>query len=93
MSYALRKLHGGCYAVNLCLAPDLVAFAKTQWRAQGFADIRAYLNCVLNTALFNETVAELPPTLVAAFDELDDDIPFDAVPLPTSPRVNKTSRK
>lgn len=93
MSHTLRKLDGGGYAVNLCLAPDLVAFAETQWRAQGFADIEAYLNCVLNTALFNETVADPPPPLVAAFDELDDDIPFDALPLPTTPRVTKPSRR
>jgi len=93
MSHGLRKLEGGGYAVNLCLAPDLVAFADTQWRGQGFADIEAYLNCVLNTALFNEMEADPPPPLIAAFDEQDDDIPFDQVPLPTHPRVTKPSSR
>lgn len=93
MSHALRKLEGGGYAVKLCLAPDLVAFADTQWRGRGFADIEAYLNCVLNTALFNEEAAGPPPPLVAAFDEQDDDIPFDPAPLPTHPRVTKPSRR
>ena len=89
MSDGLRKLEGGCYAVNLCLAPDLVAFAETRWREQGFAGVGAYLNCVLNTALFNEMETDPPPPLVASFDEMDDDIPFDVSPLPTIPRVTK----
>lgn len=93
MSHGLRKLEGGGYAVKLCLAPDLVAFAETQWRGQGFANIEGYLNCVLNTALFFDMEADPPPPVVAAFDEQDDDIPFDAVPLPTFPRVTKPSRK
>lgn len=91
MAHKLRKLDGGCYAVKLCLAPDLVAFADTQWRGQGFPDIKAYLNCVLNTALFFDMEEDPPPPAMAAFDELDDDIPFDVVPLPTSPQVTKPS--
>lgn len=91
MSHGLRKLQGGGYAVKLCLAPDLVAFADTQWRGQGFADIQAYLNCVLNTAMFHEMEGDPPLPLVVAFDEHDDDIPFDVVPLPTSPQVTKPS--
>ena len=86
MSRALRRLDGGYYAVKLCLAPDLVAFAETQWRGQGFASIQGYLNCVLNTALFFDMESDPPPSVVAAFGEQDDDIPFDVVPLPTSPR-------
>jgi len=89
----LRKLPGGCFAVTLCLAPDLVTFAKTQWREQGFGDIDAYLNCILNTALFNEENADPPPPIRAAFDEQDDDIPFDPIPLPTSPRATKPSSR
>ena len=80
MSRALRALDGGYYAVKLCLAPDLVAFADTHWRGQGFANIAGYLNCVLNTALFHEMEADPPPPLIAAFDEQDDDIPFDPIP-------------
>ena len=91
MSHCLRKLEGGGYAVKLCLAPDLVAFAETQWRGQGFANIEGYLNCVLNTALFFDMESDSPPPLFAAFDEQDDDIPFGVNPLPTTPRV--TSRK
>ena len=93
MSHTLRKLDGGCYAVSLCLAPDLVAFAETQWRGQGFADIEGYLNCVLNTALFFGMESDTPPPLLAAFDEQDDDIPFGVNPLPTTPRVTKPPRK
>lgn len=93
MSHGLRKLEGGGYAVKLCLGQDLVAFAETQWRGQGFANIAGYLNCVLNTALFHEMEAGPPPPLIAAFDEQDDDIPFDPIPLPTSPRVTKPSRR
>lgn len=93
MSRALRKLKGGCFAVHLGLAPDLMAFAETQWRGQGFPDIESYLNCLLNTALFHEMESDPPPPLSAAFDEQDDDIPFDAVPLPTQPRVTKPSRR
>lgn len=92
MSRALRKLKGGCFAVHLGLAPDLIAFAETQWRGQGFPDIESYLNCVLNTALFHEMESDPPTPLSAAFDEQDDDIPFDPVPLPTHPRVTKPSR-
>lgn len=91
MSHTLRKLDGGCYAVSLCLAPDLVAFAETQWRGQGFADIEDYLNCVLNTALCFDMESNSPPPLFAFFDEQDDDIPFGVNPLPTTPRV--TSRR
>ncbi len=91
MSRALRRLDSGCYAVKMCLAPDLVAFAETQWRGQGFADIEGYLNCVLNTALFFDMESDPPPPARAAFDEQDDDIPFDPIPLPTSPQVTKPS--
>ena len=41
MSHTLRKLDGGCYAVSLCLAPDLVAFAETQWRGKASPTSRA----------------------------------------------------
>lgn len=91
MRSTLRKLPGGCYAVTVCLAPDLIAYANTQWRAQGFVNVDDYLNCVLNTALFKEEAAEPPPPLMASFDEMDDDIPFDPIPLPTIPRVTKPS--
>lgn len=76
MSHGLRKLQGGGYAVKLCLAPDLVAFADTQWRGQGFPNIQTYINCVLNTALFHEMERDPPPPFPAAFDEQDNDIPF-----------------
>lgn len=52
-----------------------------------------YLNYVLNTALFNEMEADPPPPMVAAFDEPDNDIPFDAVLLPTPRRETKPSRR
>ena len=93
MSQGLRKLEGGGYAVKLCLAPDLIAFAETQWRGQGFGDIEAYLNCVLNTPLFHEMEADPPSPVVAAFDEQDDDISFGVSPLPTYPRVTKPLRR
>lgn len=66
MSHALRKLKGGCYTVRLGLAPDLIAFAETQWRGQRFPDIEAYLNCVLNTALFHEMERDPPPSSTAS---------------------------
>lgn len=93
MSQNLQDGQDGCTVFTLCLAPDLVTFAQTQWRAQGFVDIEAYLGCVLNTALFHESEADPPPPVVAAFDEQDDDIPFDPPTLPTKPRVRKPSSR
>lgn len=76
MSQALRKLKGGGYTVRLCLTPDLVAFADTQWRGQGFPDIETYLDCILNTALAHEMEREPPPPFPAVFFEQDEDLPF-----------------
>jgi hypothetical protein len=71
----LRKLRGGCYAVTLCLPPDLAAFAKKEFRGRGFVDADQFLSCLLNTALFEAMEADPPPPL-AGFDGMDDDIPF-----------------
>ncbi|OPF64403.1 hypothetical protein [Hydrogenophaga sp. H7] len=71
----LRKLRGGCYAVTLCLPPDLAAFAKKEFRGRGFVDADQFLSCLLNTALFEAMEADPPPPLVG-FDGMDDDIPF-----------------
>lgn len=76
MSQTLPKSECGCSIVSLSLVPDLAAYAESQWRGQGFADVRAYLNCVLNTALFFEKEADPPPPVAWPFDEQDDDIPF-----------------
>ena len=72
----LRKLSGGCYAVTLCLPPEVAAFAERECRARGFADTDDYLSCVLNTAMFQEMAAEPSPAPMATFDEGDDNIPF-----------------
>ena len=76
MSHGLHKLKGGGYAVRLCLSPDLIAFAESQWRGQCCPDIEAYLNCILNTALAHEMERGPPPPFPAEFFELDDDLPF-----------------
>ncbi len=47
----MKKLKGGCYEVRLVLAPDVVAFAETQWQKLGHLSVEDYLNAVLNTAL------------------------------------------
>lgn len=71
----LRKLRGGCYAVTLCLSPDLAAFAKKEFRGRGFVDADQFLSCLLNTALFEAMEADPLPVSVG-FDGMDDDIPF-----------------
>ncbi|MBP6895218.1 MAG: hypothetical protein KBC94_12440 [Pseudacidovorax sp.] len=71
----LRKLPGGCYAITLCLPPDIAAFAQVECLARGFATPDGFLSCVLNTAMFAEMEAEPPPCPVG-FDDRDDDIPF-----------------
>jgi hypothetical protein len=71
----LRELPGGCYAVTLCLPPDIAAFAEQECHARGFADANQFLSCLLNTALFEAMEADPPPPLVG-FDGMDDDIPF-----------------
>lgn len=72
----LRRLPGGCYAITLCLPPEVAAFAKMRCQARGFADADDYLSCVLNTAMFEEMEAEPSPSPIAAFDKGDDDIAF-----------------
>lgn len=71
----LRKLPGGCYAITLCLPPEVAAFVERECRARGFADADDYLSCVLNTAMFEEMETE-PSVPMAMFDEGDDHIPF-----------------
>lgn len=53
----MKKLKGGCYEARLVLAPDVVAFAETQWQKLGHLSVEDYLNAVLNTALFHEEVS------------------------------------
>lgn len=72
----LRRLQGGCYAITLCLPPEIAAFAESECRARGFPDADAYLSCMLNTAMFEEMEAEPSPSPTAAFDKGDDDIAF-----------------
>lgn len=72
----LRKLPGGCYAITLCLPPDIAAFSERKCRARGYADADDFLNCVLNTAMFEEMTAEPSPASMGTFGEGDDDIPF-----------------
>jgi hypothetical protein len=62
-------------------------------KAAATPEHETYLKCVLSTALFNEMEANPPPPMVAAFDEPDNDIPFDAVLLPTPRRETKPSRR
>lgn len=71
----LRKLPGGCYAVALCVPPDIASFAQRECQSRGFADADDFLSCVLNTAMF-EVMASEPPSPMATFDEGDDAIPF-----------------
>lgn len=54
MTTGPRKLKSGSYAVQLVLGPDVIAFARTQWRQQGYLDVEDYLVGVLNTAMLEE---------------------------------------
>jgi hypothetical protein len=49
-----RKLKSGCYAAQLVLGPDVIAFARTQWRQQGYLDVEDYFAGILNTAMLEE---------------------------------------
>ncbi len=50
----MKTLKNGCREVRLVLAPDVIAFAETQWRARGYFSVEDYLNTLLNTAVFQD---------------------------------------
>lgn len=61
-----------CVIVRLVIAPDNHAFAKTQWRAQGYLDAEDYLTGILNTALLDEMdrAGQIPALRAEDLDKL-----------------------
>lgn len=59
----MKQLKGGSFEVRLVLAPDVIAFAEGQAKAQGFGGVEDYLTGILNTAMLEERerAGALPP--------------------------------
>lgn len=54
MTHPPRKLKGGGYAVLTVLSPEVMGYARRQWRPLGYVCVEDYLNALLNTAVLEE---------------------------------------